>query len=101
MSRWGALPALALADFRDRVRRRSFLAVLAAAAFLGLQAIQGNVLVVVGGRTGEPSSAWAGALMTMVAATFLSLHPSSPSTPSSASATGRPTKNASTPGSSP
>lgn len=73
MSRWGALPALALADFRDRVRRRSFLAVLAAAAFLGLQAIQGNVLVVVGGRTGEPSSAWAGALMTMVAATFLSL----------------------------
>lgn len=73
MTGWAALPALALADFRDRVRRRSFLAVLAAAAFLGLQAIQGHVLVVVGERTGEPSSAWAGALMTMVAATFLSL----------------------------
>ncbi len=73
MTGWAVLPALALADFRDRVRRRSFLAVMAAAAFLGLQAIQGHVLVVVGGRTGEPSSAWAGALMTMVAATFLSL----------------------------
>lgn len=73
MTGLAALPALALADFRDRVRRRSFLAVLAAAAFLGLQAIQGNVLMVVGGLTGEPSSAWAGALMAMVAATFLSL----------------------------
>lgn len=73
MSGLAALPALALADFRDRVRRRSFLAVMAAAAFLGLQAVQGRIVVAVGGFTGDPSSAWAGALMTMVAGTFLSL----------------------------
>ncbi len=65
--------ALALADFRDRVRRRSFLAVLSIAAFLGLQAIQGKVEVSLGRFTGAPTSAWAGMLMTMVAATFLGL----------------------------
>lgn len=68
-----ALVALALADFRERVRRRSFLAVLAAAGFLGLQAIQGNLEVALGDYTGEPSSAWAGALLALVGATFLAL----------------------------
>ncbi len=65
--------AIALADFRDRVRRRSFLAVLSIAGFLGLQAIQGKILVALGPYTGAPTSAWAGMLMSMVAATFLGL----------------------------
>lgn len=73
MSGLGALPALALADFRDRVRRRSFLAVMAAAAYLGLETIRGNVIVAFDDYTGAPSSAWAGTLMAIVANTFLSL----------------------------
>jgi hypothetical protein len=68
-----AVLALALADFRERLRRRSFLAVLAAAGFLGLQAIQGRVEVALGDYTGEPSSAWAGALLALVGSTFLAL----------------------------
>jgi hypothetical protein len=70
---FGALTAIAIADFRDRVRRRSFLAVLAAAGFLGLQAIQGKVEVAVGHYTGAPTSAWAGAVMALVGVTFLAL----------------------------
>jgi len=73
MSGLRALPALALADFRDRVRRRSFLAVMAAAAYLGLETIRGNVIVAFDDFTGAPSSAWAGTLMAIVANTFLSL----------------------------
>jgi hypothetical protein len=65
--------ALALADFRERVRRRSFLAVMAAAGFLGLQAIQGRIEVALGDFTGEPNSAWAGTLLALVGATFLAL----------------------------
>jgi hypothetical protein len=65
--------AIALADFRDRVRRRSFLAVLALAGVLGLQTIQGNIEVSFGRYTGAPTSAWAGILMAMVASTFLGL----------------------------
>jgi len=68
-----ALPALALADFRDRVRRRSFLAVLAAAAYLGLETIRGNVIVAFDDYTGGGTSAWAGTLMAIVADSFLSL----------------------------
>ncbi|MCB9378642.1 MAG: hypothetical protein H6511_07740 [Holophagales bacterium] len=73
MSGLGALPALALADFRDRVRRRSFLAVLAAAAYLGLETIRGDVVVAFDDYTGGGGSAWAGTLMAIVANTFLSL----------------------------
>jgi len=65
--------AIALADFRDRVRRRSFLAVLSMAGFLGLQTIQGKILVALGRYTGAPTSAWAGMLMAMIGATFLGL----------------------------
>jgi hypothetical protein len=66
-----ALFALALADFRERVRRRSFLAVLAAAAWLGLQAIEGRIGVYLGRWTGVPDSAWAGGVMALVGSTFL------------------------------
>jgi hypothetical protein len=65
--------ALALADFRDRVRRPSFLVVMAAAGLLGLQAIQGRIEVALGDYTGAPSSAWAGTLLALVGATFLAL----------------------------
>jgi len=65
--------AIALADFRDRFRRRSFLAVMSMAAFLGLQAIQGRIDVSLGRFTGAPTSAWAGILMAMVGATFLGI----------------------------
>jgi len=68
-----AVLAIALADFRDRVRRRSFLAVLSVTAFLGLQAIQGKIEVALGRFTGAPTSAWAGILMAVVGATFLGL----------------------------
>ncbi|MEO8277449.1 MAG: hypothetical protein ABI639_14640 [Thermoanaerobaculia bacterium] len=68
-----AFGSLALADFRERVRRRSFLAALAATAFLGLQAIEGRISVALGGFQGAPSSAWSGSVMTMVATTFLAL----------------------------
>jgi len=70
---FAAIPALALGDLRDRVRRRSFLAVLAAAAYLGLETIRGNVIVAFGDFTGGATSAWAGTLMAIVANSFLSL----------------------------
>jgi len=73
MSAGRAFAALALADFRERVRRRSFLAALAATAFLGLQAIQGRIAVALGDFQGSPSSAWSGSVMTLVATTFLAL----------------------------
>lgn len=46
---------------------------MAAAGLLGLQAIQGRVEVALGGFTGEPNSAWAGALMALVDVSFLGL----------------------------
>lgn len=73
MSGLAAVPGLALGDLRDRVRRRSFLAVLAAAAYLGLETIRGNVIVAFGDYAGGATSAWAGTLMAIVATTFLSL----------------------------
>jgi hypothetical protein len=73
MSAGRAFAALALADFRERVRRRSFLAALAATAVLGLQAIQGRIVVALGEFQGAPGSAWSGSVMTLVATTFLSL----------------------------
>ncbi len=66
-----ALVALALADFRERVRRRSFLAILAGVSWLGLQAIEGRIGVYLGSWTGVPDSAWAGGVMALVGSTFL------------------------------
>jgi len=61
---------LARADFLERVRRYSFLAMLGLIVFLGYQVAIGNMTLQLGQYRGEFNSAWVGALMS-VNATFL------------------------------
>ncbi len=68
-----ALIQLALADFRERVRRFSFLAVIALAVFLGYQVITGFFQLRLGSYRGILNAAWIGALMALTLSFFLSL----------------------------
>ncbi|MGB3703320.1 MAG: ABC transporter permease subunit [Anaerolineales bacterium] len=61
---------LALADFLERVRRYSFLVMLALIVFLGYQVAIGNMTLTLGQYRGEFNSAWVGAMMSLNA-TFL------------------------------
>jgi hypothetical protein len=62
------------ADFLERVRRYSFLVTLAASLYLAYGVAAEKVWIVVGNDyRGVYNSAWIGALMTIVCATFLSL----------------------------
>lgn len=65
--------AIARADFLERVRRYSFLFTLAFALYLGYLATAGNLVLQVGNMRGIFNSAWIGALLAMVAGSFISL----------------------------
>ena len=72
-SSWHVLLELARADFLERVRRYSFLITLLFAVYFGYLAATGKILLQVGQMRGVYNSAWIGALMSLVATTFLSL----------------------------
>ncbi len=62
------------ADFLERVRRYSFLVILAAALYLAYGVIAEKVTIIVGdGYRGVYNSAWIGMLMAICCSTFLSL----------------------------
>src|ERR1700677_555620 len=64
---------IARADFLERVRRYSFLVTLVVAVYFGYLAATGKIMLQVGHMRGVYNSAWVGALMSLVATTFLSL----------------------------
>ena len=64
---------LVKADFLTRVRRTSFLVTLAFAVFLGYQTFAGHIVMQLDDYRGVYNSAWVGALMGVVASTFLTL----------------------------
>lgn len=65
--------AIARADFLERVRRYSFLLTLLFAVFLGYAAATGRITVHLGDYRGVYTSAWIGALITVVTTCFVSL----------------------------
>ncbi len=68
-----ALYHLALADFRERVRRFSFLVIVALAVLLGYQVINGLFVLRLGSYRGVYNAAWIGTLMAITLTFFLSL----------------------------
>jgi ABC-type transport system involved in multi-copper enzyme maturation permease subunit len=68
-----AAAALAWADLLERVRRSSFLVVLALVVWLASGIFTGDVLVMIGSGQGRMNAAWAGAMTTLVANTVLTL----------------------------
>ncbi|MFO7684060.1 MAG: hypothetical protein R6X34_28850, partial [Chloroflexota bacterium] len=68
-----ALYHLALADFRERVRRFNCLVIVALAAFLGYQVINGLFELRLGSYRGLLNAAWIGTLMALTLSFFLSL----------------------------
>jgi hypothetical protein len=68
-----ALTQLALADFRERTRRFSFVALIALAVLLGYQVIDGLFILRLGDYRGVYNAAWIGTLMAVTLAFFLSL----------------------------
>ena len=73
MNRLHVLYHLVRADFLERVRRRSFLLILGFAAWFGYLAVIGRIVLSLGQYRGVYNSAWIGALMGLVSATFLTL----------------------------
>ena len=73
MSTSRVLYHLVRADFLERVRRRSFLLILGFAAWFGYLAVIGRIVLSLGQYRGVYNSAWIGALMGLVSATFLTL----------------------------
>jgi hypothetical protein len=72
-SRPRVLYYLARADFLERARRYSFLVTLGFALYFGYLAAVGKIVLQVGHSRGVLNSAWIGALMALIATTFLSL----------------------------
>jgi len=68
-----AVYALARADFLERVRRYSYLVTLLFAVYLGYAAGTGQISLRLGDYRGVYTSAWIGAMVSLVATTFLSL----------------------------
>lgn len=68
-----ALTQLALADFRERTRRFSFVAMISLAVLLGYQVINGLFILRLGVYRGVYNAAWIGTLMAVTLAFFLSL----------------------------
>jgi hypothetical protein len=64
---------LALADFRERVRRFGFLVIVALAVFLAYQVISGFFELRLGSYRGLLNAAWIGTLMSLTISFFLSL----------------------------
>ncbi len=73
MSSPRAVFALALGDFRERSRRYSFLVTLLLASYLGYLAATGKVSLRLGEYRGLYTSAWVGAMMSLITTSFLSL----------------------------
>ena len=65
--------AMARADFLERVRRYSYLVTLLFAVYLGYAAGTGIISLRLGNYRGVYTSAWIGAMVSLVATTFLSL----------------------------
>jgi hypothetical protein len=65
--------ALARADFLERVRRYSYFVTLLFAVYLGYAAGTGRISLRLGDYRGVYTSAWIGAMVSLVATTFLSL----------------------------
>ncbi|MGD0226246.1 MAG: hypothetical protein ABSF71_28265 [Terriglobia bacterium] len=65
--------AIARADFLERVRRYSYLVTLLFAVYLGYAAGTGKISLRLGDYRGLYTSAWIGAMVSLVATTFLSL----------------------------
>jgi hypothetical protein len=65
--------ALALADFRERSRRYSFLVTLLFAVYMGYAAARGQISLRLGDYRGLYTSAWIGVMMSLITTTFLSL----------------------------
>ena len=65
--------ALALADFRERSRRYSFLVTLLFTIFVGYAAATGQISMRLGAYRGLYTSAWVGTMMSLIITTFLSL----------------------------
>ncbi len=68
-----AIIQLAMADFRERVRRFNFLVIVALAVFLGYQVITGFFQLRLGSYRGVLNAAWIGTLMALTLSLFLSL----------------------------
>jgi hypothetical protein len=67
------LLAIARADVLERLRRSSFLVMTGCVLWLGYGAYTGNVRVRLEDWAGTWNSAWAGGMMAMIAATYLSM----------------------------
>ena len=65
--------AIARADFLERVRRYSYLVTLLFAVYLGYAVGTGKISLRLGDYRGLYTSAWIGAMVSLVATTFLSL----------------------------
>jgi hypothetical protein len=65
--------AIARADFLERVRRYSYLITLLFAVYLGYAAGTGRISLRLGDYRGVYTSAWIGAMVSVVATTFISL----------------------------
>jgi len=68
-----AIAAIARADFLERVRRYSFLLTLLFATFLGYAAATGRIMIQLGDHRGIYTSAWIGALVSLVTTCWVSL----------------------------
>ncbi|MBV9886873.1 MAG: hypothetical protein JO119_10040 [Acidobacteria bacterium] len=73
MSQVRAIAAIARADFLERVRRYSFLLTLLFATFLGYAAATGRIMIQLGDHRGIYTSAWIGALVSLVTTCWVSL----------------------------
>jgi hypothetical protein len=69
----GVVFAIARADFLERVRRYSYLITLLFAVYLGYAAGTGRISLRLGDYRGTYTSAWIGAMVSLVATTFVSL----------------------------
>jgi hypothetical protein len=67
------VPAIARADFLERVRRYSYLITLLFAVYVGYAAGTGRISLRLGDYRGVYTSAWIGAMVSLVATTFISL----------------------------
>lgn len=68
-----ALLAVAVADARDRLRRRRFVAVLALSVYLGFAVTAGDVELAFGQYRGEFTAAWLGSVMSIAGSTAILL----------------------------
>lgn len=73
MGRVRAILAIAVADFRERVRRTSYLFTLAFTLYLGYLVFIGKIRLTLENFRGEMNSAWLGWMMSAVVSTFLSI----------------------------